>query len=335
MSTRVHGTVPVLAAVFGNFFVMILKFVAATVSGSSAMFSEAIHSVADVFNQLLLFIGIKRSTKKADRAHIYGYGRERFFWALISASSIFFLGAGVTIFHGLDSWGDKKNISSYGLIFSVLILSFIVEAFTFYLAGKEIWSHRKGKESFKKALKHADPSTLAVFYEDGIALLGVLAAFSGIFLSKLFQVNYFDSLASIVVGFLLGAMAIILAFKNRQFLLGRSIDKVVEEKIIETLEADPAIERVMDFKSVILDVDVYRIKCEVEFNGNFLLKEMIRRNSLQEEYEDIKDDYEEFKKFCFEFADRIPRIMGNKIDEIEVKLKNENPGLRHVDIEIN
>ncbi len=331
---KIKGFIPVLAAVIGNFFITIIKFGAFLLSGSVVMFSEAVHSVADTSNQFLLMIGIRRSTKKPDQDFIYGYGHERFFWALISACGIFFLGAGVVIYRGIDSLSHHRPLFHGPVIYWVLGISFIVESITFALAIKEIRRHR-GNWNFRDIIKNGDPSTLAVLYEDGLAIFSIIIAFASILLANLTGQYFWDSVGSIVIGILLAIVAIILIAKNREFLIGKSIPPDLQDKIVRLLESEPAIERVIDFKSTTLDIGIYRIKCEIEFNGFVLLKEIYQKQTLRQEYEEIKDDFEEFKKFCVDYADRVPRLVGRKIDEIETKIRTENQGIKYIDIEIN
>ena len=331
---RIKGFLPVLAALLGNFFITIIKFFAFFVSGSVALFSEAVHSVADTFNQLLLMIGIQRSTKKPDSEFIYGYGRERFFWALISACGIFFLGAGVIIYRGISSLMEHRSMFHHPIVYWVLAISFVVESITFLLAVKELRKNHPGQK-FRSLIKNGDPSTLAVVYEDGLALVGIAVALLSIIITHFSGYDYWDSIGSIIIGLLLAVIAIVLIAKNREFLLGKSIPSDLQDRIIRILEADPAIERVLEFKSSTLDIGIYRIKCDIEFNGNALLKEVYQQSSLQETFLKVKDDYEEFKKFCVDYADRVPRLVGKKIDEIEHKIKTENQGIKYIDIEIN
>ena len=133
------------------------------------MFSESIHSLADTSNQALLMIGIKRSNKKATASFIYGYKKERFLWALISACGIFFVGAGITTYHGILSIITPGEIHINQRTFIILIISFVIESITFCIAIREIklsTTHKKRKQ----ILENADPITLAVVYEDGIAV---------------------------------------------------------------------------------------------------------------------------------------------------------------------
>ncbi|MDO8599709.1 MAG: cation diffusion facilitator family transporter [bacterium] len=327
------GFWPVIAAVAGNAFVSIIKLVAAFVSGSSAMFSEAVHSVADTSNQVLLLIGLSRSRKKADEEFSYGYGRERFFWALLSACGIFFVGAGVTVYRGIVSLIDPESVELSPLVFGVLGVSFVIELFTFFVAARAL-QRSSPESSWSERLAGGDPSTLAVFLEDGIAVIGVLVAAAAIGCSYLTGNHVWDAIGSITIGCLLGVTAVLLIVKNRGYLIGKAIPEELQEDVIAMLTVDPAIERVLDFKSVTLNVGVYRVKCEVEINGHALLNDYLR-DSLSAEFEDIGGDYETFKRFAIEYADRIPRLIGTRIDTLEASIQGKYPSIRHIDIEVN
>lgn len=322
------------AALVGNIFVTVIKFAAAFLSGSSVLFSEAIHSFADTLNQSLLAIGLRRSVKKPDEEYIYGYGRERFFWALISACGIFFLGAGVTLYRGINALLTETEVSFTPIVFYVLILSFFIESITLAIAIREL--NRKHRQcDFLTKLQRCDPSTMAVLLEDSVAIFGVIIALASVLLAQLTHQIYWDAVGSILIGVLLGFVAIVLIVKNRSYLIGRTIPPNLQEKIIGKLEADPAIERVVSFKSTVLDMGVYRITCDIEFNGNFLMKEIFEKMDLREQFKEVRGDYEEFKKFCVDFADRIPRLVGKRIDHIEKEIQKETPSVKYIDIEIN
>ena len=328
------GFLPVLAAIAGNFIIAIMKFIGFSISGSATLFSEAIHSLADTFNQVLLMVGIRSSLREGDSEFAYGYGKERFLWALISACGIFFVGAGVTVYHGITSLTHHEEVYIGPAVFIILAVSFVIEAITFWIAIRELRRVNKGL-SFADSLKKGDPVTIAVIYEDGIATVGVLIAFFSTLMYSLTKNHYWDAAGSIVIGLILGLMAIILISKNRQFLIEKAIPDEDRERIIEILEADPSIEKVIDFKSSILDIGKYRIKCEVEFNGSALLRKLYKKGELKEEYETVRNDYNEFIKFCAEYIDRAPRLIGERIDDIERRIKKEVPEIKHIDIEIN
>ena len=332
--THVHGLLPVVAALLGNMSVTVIKAAAALTSGSSALFGEAVHSFADTLNQALLLIGIVRSRKKPDRAFHYGYGSERFFWALISACGVFFIGAGVTIYHGIHSILYAEEVTITPIIFVVLAVSLVIETITLAAAVREI-VRTHPQSSWKERIDEADPATLAVLLEDGVAVLGVVVATVAVGVSYLTGNPLWDALGSLVIGALLAVLAVSLILNNRSSLIAPPIPEHEREPILELLDAEPAIERVIDFKSEVLDIGVYRIKCEIEFNGPALFDEAYQQESLRGEYDEVKDDYEAFKRFCVDYADRIPRLMGRKIDEIEHTIRQRYPSVRHIDIEVN
>lgn len=214
----------------------------------------------------------------------------------------------------------------------VLCLAFIVEGFTLYIAFKEL---KKGQKFSKKIFKNADPVTLAVVYEDSAAVLGVLVALTSQFLLHFTGNNIYDGIGGIIVGLILGFLAIILIVKNHQYIIGKSLDEERTEEITEFLMEDPCIENISEFKSVAIDINKYRIYTTVEWNGSPLYEEIYEAGDLKEEFDNIKDDFKEFTKLMFKTTDRIPRLVGNRIDEIENKIREKFPEIVYVDIEIN
>ena len=331
---KTAGRLPVIAATFGNFTVCLAKFFGFLVTGSGAMFSESIHSLADTANQALLLIGVEQSRKKPNSEYPYGHGRERYIWALISACGIFFLGCGVTVYHGINSLIFNHNFTFNYWVIIILAVSFIIEGSTLWLAYHEL-RERFPRAKWRTINREADPTTLAVVYEDGLAVTGVLIAVLSLFLAKYTEHSYWDAIGSIIIGVLLGVVAVILINKNRHFLITKSIPRVIAEEVKEILLADPTIEKIFDFKSAIFDADKYLIKCDVEFNASILMKDMNKYHFLASEYEEVQGDQEEFNKFCVEYLDRVPRLIGRKIDDIEKKIKDKFPQIVFIDIEIN
>ena len=328
------GFLPVTAAIGGNLFVTIIKFVAAGMSGSSSMLSEAVHSFADTVNQVLLLIGLGRSTKKADDYFEYGYGNERFFWALISACGVLFVGAGVTAYNGILALSTPYELELSSFVLGVLPVALVVESYTFLIAARAL-KRDFPFATWRERTALADPSTLSVFLEDAVAVIGIFVASVSIVLSYYTGNVIWDSLGSILIAVLLGAVAITLIVKNRSYLIGKTMPDEMQEEVTELLLSEAVVEKVIDFKSVTIGFGLYRIKCEIEFNGSALLREAYRAQSLRMQYEEIHADFEEFKKFCVDYADRIPRLIGKKIDDIESRIKKLHPSIRHIDIEIN
>ena len=163
------------------------------------MLSEGIHSIADTANQSLLLLGIKRSERPANEDFQYGYRQERFFWALISACGIFFIGAGVTFYQGLNSILKQEPAHVNSWLFIVLLVSFILESYALMTAYKEA-KHAAGDEPLITHLKHSgDPTILAVIYEDTAALIGILIASLSILLTRLTGNVFWDGFGSILV----------------------------------------------------------------------------------------------------------------------------------------
>lgn len=335
MNQKIQGQKSALTALVGNTAVTIIKIVAAVFSGSTSMFAESVHSFADTLNQSLLLIGLRRSKKPADDYRGYGYGIERFFWSLISACGILFVGAGVTVYHSIDSIISQQptEINHFNvLIIAVLLIALVIEGFTLIIAVQELKGDRKLS---RKIFKDPDPVTLAVIYEDGAAVIGVLVALLAQFLTYYTKNHIYDSIGGIIIGLILGFLAIILIKKNHQYIIGKSLDEKITEDIIEFLLKDPCIETISDFKSVAVDVNKYRIYATVEWNGTPLYEEIYEAGDLQEEFDVIKDDFKEFTKLIFKTTDRIPRLMGNHIDKIELNVSEKFPQVAYVNIEIN
>ncbi|MDD5770562.1 MAG: cation diffusion facilitator family transporter, partial [Candidatus Gracilibacteria bacterium] len=308
------GLIAVLSAIIGNTIITILKFFGFFITGSGSLFSESIHSLADTMNQVLLMIGIKKSSKKEDHKYSYGYKKERYIRATISACGIFFIGAGITIYHGIEGIFYPKEIEHIFYSFSILAFSFIVEGITLFIAIRSIYNKEDG---LFESIKKSDNASLAVILEDSVAVSGVLIAILCIFLSYKTGISYFDNIGSIIIGIMLGFVAVFLITENKNYLIGKSIEIDLKDDIVNFLESHELIDKVLNFKSQMLDNENFIIKCEIEFNGSALTKELNRNSMFEKEYEGVKEDYIDFVKFCSYFANLIPRVMGQKINEIE------------------
>ncbi|MEN9413421.1 MAG: hypothetical protein RLZZ342_508 [Candidatus Parcubacteria bacterium] len=334
MAQHTTGFVPALAALLGNGFIAILKWIGFFASGSSAMFAEAVHSVADVSNQALLLFGIVRARRAPTPEFEYGYGRERFFWALISACGIFFVGAGVTIMHGIEALTTSAHSAPTAFSFGILGVAFVVEVITLVVALRALKA-RFPAHTWQYALAHGDPVTVAVVYEDTVAVEGVLVALASMWLSEITGDAHWDGYGALLIGGMLAFIAIVLIRKNHQYLIGRSMPEEMRRKILKMLAADPIIEKVVDFKSSTLGLDQYRVTCDIEVNGSALFREMRERQFVSDRFEDMGESEEEFVRFCVEYADRIPRIIGEHINRVEAKVQKAFPSITHVDIELN
>ncbi|MEO6536806.1 MAG: cation diffusion facilitator family transporter [Candidatus Paceibacterota bacterium] len=334
MGNKVHGQTSVIAALIGNVFLAAIKTVLALSTGSVSMFAESIHSIADTLNQSLLLIGIQRSKRPADAGHGYGYGIERFFWSLISACGVLFIGSGVAIYHSVDSLlhagVHPQTLSLLSIV--VLLVAFVLESITLIIALRELrGTNRMSLDMFTDA----DPVLLAIIYEDGVAVCGVAFALIAQWLTYMTGNNVYDAIGGIAVGIILGILAIVLILKNHQYIIGKPLSEDVIEDIVEALEMDSCIEHVIEFKSVAVDINKYRIFAAVEWNGTPLYEEIYDDGDLKEEFDEIKDSFPEFTKLMFKTTDRIPRLVGNRIKVIEKNITAEFPQVAYVDIEIN
>lgn len=332
--SHAQGHTPVVIALLGNVVVTVIKSLAAGASGSSVMFSEAVHSLADSLNQLLLLIGLRRSTKIADESHEYGYGIERFFFGLISACGIFFIGAGVNAVHGFEALLHPEEIVIQPMVFVVLAVAAAIESYAFYVAAHELGIHYP-KLGWRERIKRADSSTLAVLLEDGVAVLGVLIAAGSITLAAATGDGRWDAAGSLVIAALLGVVAVVLILKNRSYVIGRAMPEDMRDEVLEILNAEPSIEKVIEFRSSEIGLCVYRIKCDVEFNGSALARELFEDWSVAEQFEEARESEESFKRAMVDSLDRIPRLIGQRIDEIESRVRERFPEIQHIDIEIN
>ena len=323
----------VIAALVGNTVVMIAKFTAFFFTGSGSMFAEGIHTLADVGNQALLLVGIVRSGKGPTEKYNYGQGQERFVWALISAVGIFFLGCGVTLAHGIDTLISPHEGPPHDLTWAigVLIGSFVIEFYVLVVAYRDL-RKRAGDRPFIPFLrKEADPAAVAVLLEDAAACFGVLLAMGAIVLTQVTGHAFWDSIGSILIGLLLGAVAVWLTFRNRELLVGRAAPQEAREAILAALEAAPSVEKVVRFKSKVIDTETYDVLVELEFHGEKLAEAF--EPKLREAYAGGFQDFEQFYAFAKKFADDVVHELGERVDRIEQRVQDAVPEVKHIDVE--
>ncbi|MEE8467163.1 MAG: cation diffusion facilitator family transporter, partial [Planctomycetota bacterium] len=254
-------------AVLGNAFLTVIKFVAFAFSGSGAMLSEAVHSLADTGNQALLFVGIRRSERPADATFHYGFGAERFFFALMSAVGIFVLGCGVTVYHGVHTLLHPPQLTIGWMVYAVLGLSLVVDGLVLWKAVGVVRAQQGERGFFEHLRRSSDPTLAAVLLEDSVACIGVLVAAIGIGCATLTGSSVPDAIATLIIGGMMGFIAIWLGYKNRSLILGPAIPSDVERDVLEYLRAQPSVERVHDVKTRVVGADRFRFKAEVDWNG--------------------------------------------------------------------
>ena len=221
----------IYAALGGNLLISLIKFAAASFTGSAAMLSEAIHSLVDTGNQVLLLYGLKRAAKPASPSHPFGYGLQLYFWTFVVAIMIFGLGAGVSIYHGLEKIRHPHPVENVGVNYIVLILSMIFEGYVWWVALKA-FKEVKGDMGWIKAIRFSkDPTLFTVLFEDTAALLGLFVALVGIFLSQSLGMPILDGVASLVIGLILAGTAIFLAIECQSLLTGEGVSAEVRKSL--------------------------------------------------------------------------------------------------------
>jgi cation diffusion facilitator family transporter len=255
----------ILAALIGNSLISITKFVAASITGSSAMMSEGIHSLVDTGNQILLLYGLKRAARPADADFPFGYGKEIYFWSFIVAILIFALGGGISIYEGVQHVQHPEPISNPMVNYIVLGLALIFEGVAWYFAFRE-FSRVKGRWGYFEAIQRAkDPSIFVVLFEDSAAMLGLIVAFLGILLSQTTGILIFDGIASVIIGFILIGTAIWLAYETKGLLIGESANRPVIQGIRDTLQSKSNINHVNEILTMHMGPDYILANISVDF----------------------------------------------------------------------
>ena len=260
------GTKAVVAALIANMIIAVAKFVAAAVTGSSAMLSEGIHSVADSGNQALLLLGDRRSRRPPDRTHPFGYGPELYFWSLIVAMILFGLGGGLSIYEGIAHLDHTEVPGSPLWTYSVLGVAFLVEAIALSVALKELGGDRSQGSVLKRVRASTDPRVFVPIAEDLAALLGVTIAFAGVFFARLLDLPVLDAVSSIVIGCLLACVAVFLGVETRALLVGESIQSDLEETVRSVCESDESVDRLIRMRGVHLGPEEVLLALDIRFH---------------------------------------------------------------------
>jgi len=235
----------IFAAMAGNAAIAVTKFVAAAVTGSSAMLSERIHSLVDTGNGLLLLWGIRQSKRPPDEKHPFGHGKELYFWTLIVAVLIFGLGGGVSIYEGVRHVAEPAQQANIAVNYVVLGLAMLFEGAAWWVAFKE-FRKVKGPLGYLQAVRRSkDPTTFTVLFEDSAAMLGLLVAFVGVFFGHALGVPELDGAASVVIGLILCAVATFLAYESKGLLIGEGIDPRTRADITTFVQADPDVDKLV------------------------------------------------------------------------------------------
>ncbi len=258
----------ILAALIGNSLIAVTKFVAASLTGSSAMFSEGIHSLVDTGNQGLLLYGLKAAKKPADHRFPFGHGKEIYFWSFVVAILIFALGSGISIYEGIHHILHPEEITNPLINYIVLGLAMIFEAGALYFAVEE-FNKARGKTGYFQAVKDGkDPSLFVVLFEDSAAMLGLIVALVGVTLTQVTGQLWWDGVASVTIGLILGGTAIWLAIETKGLLIGESTNPKTVESIKSLALAHDGIKRVNEVLTLHMGPEFLLVNISLEFNDD-------------------------------------------------------------------
>ncbi|XP_020572360.1 metal tolerance protein C4 isoform X2 [Phalaenopsis equestris] len=320
----------VTTALWCNFLVFSLKFGVWLATSSHVMLAEVVHSVADIANQILLAYGLNSSKRGPDALHPYGYSKERFVWSLISAVGIFCLGSGATIVHGVQNlWlAHPPDNIKYAAI--VLGGSFILEV--------KKGAAAEGMTIRDYVWRGHDPTSVAVMTEDGAAVTGLVIAGASLVAVHATGNPIYDPIGSIIVGHLLGLVAIFLIQRNRHALIGRAIDDHDMQRVLQFLRSDPVVDALYDCKSEVIGPGFFRFKAEIDFNGVVVVQNYLKRTGREEwarkfrEAAECGDDSKLLKAMA-NYGEGLVEALGSEVDRLESEIQKIVPGIRHVDIE--
>ncbi len=243
---------PLYTALAANLGIAATKFVAASITGSSAMLSEGIHSLVDTMNELLLLLGINRSQRPPDQKRPFGYGREQYFWSYVVALLIFAVGGGVSFYEGVTHMQHPELIKDPFWNYIVLAIAFALDGYSLITAWRA-FDAKRGNQSIWAAIKDSkDSATFTVLFEDASDVLGLIIAFLGVFLGHAFNNPYLDASASILIGLLLVGVAVVLARESKSLLMGEGVDLTTTRQLIAITEADPAVLKAMQIATIYL-----------------------------------------------------------------------------------
>jgi cation diffusion facilitator family transporter len=286
----------IYAAMAGNLAIAITKFIAALVTGSAAMTSEAIHSLVDTGNGALMLLGVHKSQKPPDFDHPFGHGRELYFWTLIVAILIFGVGGGMSIYEGLRHLSSPSQLQSQTWSYAVIGVAAIFESASLFF-GWRAFSVQRGKRGILEAIHTSkDPTSFSVLLEDSAALVGLLIAFLGIFLGRQFNRPYLDAVASVLIGVLLCAVAVLILYESKGLLIGEGVDREILNKVRKEIESDPAVEHLQALNTLYLGTNDILLTVELRFHSSISAVDVRRavarlRRKIQIDYPDMTRIY--------------------------------------------
>jgi cation diffusion facilitator family transporter len=264
-TSHFKANIVLYGALAANLGIAVAKFVAAAISGSSSMATEGVHSLVDSGNQLLLLYGQNRARKPPDRSHPFGYGRELYFWSFVVAILIFAVGAGVSIYEGVTHLRAPEPLGDPTINYVVLAVAFGLEGTSWAIAVREFNARRGAGGWWRSLIGSKDPSGFIVLFEDSAALVGLVLAGLGVWLSHHYGDPRFDGMASIAIGVVLALVAMVLAHEAKGLLIGESADPALIARLRAIIEARPEITAVNHVRTIHTAPDAIFVAISADF----------------------------------------------------------------------
>lgn len=303
----------IIAALIGNSMIAVTKFVAASMTGSSAMLSEGIHSLVDTGNQFLLLHGMKQAKKPPDDEFPYGHGKEIYFWSFIVAIMIFALGAGVSLYEGVHHIIHPAEISNPMINYVVLSMAMVFEGAALMFALRE-FKAAKGSLGYIEAVhKGKDPSMFVVVFEDSAAMLGLFVALLGVVLAQVTGNFVFDGIASVMIGIILAFTAIWMAIETKSLLIGESANLPIRNGIKELVDEIDEIETVNETLTMHMGPEFILVNISADFASGISSDQVENSIALLEIR--IKERFPDVKKVFIEAESRSHFLMVQKKEQ--------------------
>ena len=263
---RDESLASVLVALAANTTIAVAKGIAAALTGSPALLAETLHTVADAGNEVFLYVAIRRSRRPADASHPFGYGPERYFWALLAAIGIFVVGGAVSVWDGVRALLNPRPLDAFWVGVAVLVVALVLDGISRLVAVRQLRVQAARREvSLRELLRESpDPTVVTVYFEDTIDVLGALLALAALVLHRVTGSAVPDALASIVIGLLLCYLASRLTRRNRQLLTNQSVPERYVQRMRDRLESEPAIDAVPRLEAVYLGPAAVLVAADVQ-----------------------------------------------------------------------
>lgn len=288
----------IYAALAGNGLIAFTKFLASAYTGSSAMFSEAVHSVVDTGNQILLLYGLKKSQKPPDKTHPFGYGMEVYFWSFVVAVLLFGLGAGISIYEGVSKIQAPRQVNDPLVNYVVIGFAAVFETLAFSVACREL-RKTKGPLGMVEAVRSSkDPTIFIVLFEDFAALLGLMVAGSAVYLGELFDLPVLDGIASVIIGLILALTASCLAFECKGLLCGEAANDQIVAGIENIIKCETDVLHINEILTMHLGPQDILLNISVDFKDAVSSRNV--ETTISELEANIKNKYPEIKRVFIE-----------------------------------